>query len=74
MASSIVITNNLVILLVLVLVTVSCSASEINASSSSSKITNFTIGAVLSDERHDTLFREAITVSAGLFLSSYLYS
>ena len=26
------------------------------------KITNFTIGAVLSDDRHDTLFREAITV------------
>lgn len=27
------------------------------------KITNFTIGAVLNDDRHDTLFREAITVS-----------
>lgn len=27
------------------------------------KITNFTIGAVLNDERHDTLFREAITAS-----------
>jgi hypothetical protein len=31
--------------------------------SRAAKITNFTIGAVLNDDRHDTLFREAITVS-----------
>lgn len=31
--------------------------------SMAAKITNFTIGAVLNDDRHDTLFREAITVS-----------
>lgn len=29
--------------------------------SMAAKITNFTIGAVLNDDRHDTLFREAIT-------------
>lgn len=63
MASSIVIMRNLAIF-VLVLTTASCSASEMDASS---RITNFTIGAVLSDERHDTLFREAITVSVTIF-------
>nr|CAG4639777.1 EOG090X00ST [Daphnia pulex] len=32
-----------------------------STTSRAAKITNFTIGAVLNDDRHDTLFREAIT-------------
>jgi hypothetical protein len=39
------------------LLVVSCANTSRTA-----KITNFTIGAVLNDDRHDTLFREAITV------------
>jgi hypothetical protein len=37
--------------------------------SRAAKITNFTIGAVLNDDRHDTLFREAITVSLMTFIT-----
>lgn len=38
------------------------NSGSANGVNSIGKITNFTIGAVLSDDRHDTLFREAITV------------
>lgn len=44
------------------LCSVNASSEAVNSVNSIGKITNFTIGAVLSDDRHDTLFREAITV------------
>ncbi len=39
-----------------------------SSTSRAAKITNFTIGAVLNDDRHDTLFREAITVRVAVVI------
>ena len=43
--------------------TTEAGAGGAAAAESSAYITNFTIGAVLSDERHDIIFRELINVT-----------